>query len=436
MTPDGQPGTGPQPVETATPRGQRRSMSIRLRLALTYSLVLCLLAAVAVGSIYVALAHAVDSEPVVTQPVRLPDGRIIGTETTQTVRRFTNAATLDKLRTYSVGALIVLFLASFGVSYWIAGYLLRPIGRITRVARDISATDLTRRIALQGPDDELHQLADTFDDMLGRLDEAFASQRQFIQEASHELRNPLAVIRTNLEVTLTDPDASTDDLRHTAEVVERSTDRMTRLVDDLLLYARNETPSLDLDAIDAAALVQEAADEFRAPAEARGLTISWDAHPGLFVTGDRNALRQALANLLANATRLAPSGTQVRARAGREGPWIWLAVDDQGPGIAPDDQDRIFQRFWRGDAERAGGEKRSGLGLTIVRQIVEAHGGEVKLVSVLGHGSTFAIWLPALVGEPAPPTTLPSGPPVEPLAPVAPVAPSTPVSADPPRLTP
>ncbi len=180
-------------------------------------------------------------------------------------------------------------MASFGVSYWIAGYLLRPIGRITRVAREISATDLTRRIALQGPDDELHQLADTFDDMLGRLDEAFASQRQFIQEASHELRNPLAVIRTNLEVTLTDPDASTDDLRHTAEVVERSTDRMTRLVDDLLLYARNETPSLDRDAVDAAALVHEAADEFRAPAEARGLTISWEARVG--TAGDGRSQR-------------------------------------------------------------------------------------------------------------------------------------------------
>ena len=144
------------------------------------------------------------------------------------------------------------------------------------MARDISATDLTRRIALQGPDDELHELADTFDDMLGRLDEAFANQRRFIQEASHELRNPLAVIRTNLEVTLTDPEATTEDLRHTAEVVERSTDRMTRLVDDLLLYARNETPAIEREPVDAATLVHEAADEFRAPAEARGLAIGWD----------------------------------------------------------------------------------------------------------------------------------------------------------------
>ena len=104
--------------------------------------------------------------------------------------------------------------------------------------------------------------------MLGRLDAAFDGQRQFIQEASHELRNPLAVIRTNLEVTLSDPDASPEDLRHTAEVVERSTERMTRLVDDLLLYARNETPTLERQPVDAADLVHEAAEEFRASAEA------------------------------------------------------------------------------------------------------------------------------------------------------------------------
>jgi signal transduction histidine kinase len=382
-------------------------MSIRLRLALTYSVVLCVLAAVVILAIYLALAHAVADAPPPLVANFVQQGRITQVEI-DSATKAVNEATLDKLRTYSVSALLVFFVVSFGVSWWVAGYLLRPIGRITRVARDISATDLTRRIDLQGPDDELHELADTFDDMLGRLDEAFANQRRFIQEASHELRNPLAVIRTNLDVTLADPAASTEDLRHTAEVVERSTERMTRLVDDLLLYARNETPALEREPVDAATLVHEAADEFRAPADARGITIDWEAQAGLMVTGDRNALRQALANLLANATRLAPTGSRVRVRAGREDPWIWLAVDDQGPGIAADDQESVFQRFWRGDADRTGGERRSGLGLTIVRQIAEAHGGEVKLVSVLGHGSTFAIWLPALLDTPPTPAPTPA----------------------------
>jgi signal transduction histidine kinase len=187
-------------------------MSIRLRLAFTYSLVLCLLAGLAIGAIYLALAHAVDTAPppIVTNFIQPgPGGGATVTPVQlEGVQRAANRETLDKLRSYSVSALLIFFVASFGVSWLIAGYLLRPIKRITQVARDISATDLSRRIDLHGPDDELHQLADTFDQMLGRLDAAFVSQREFIQDASHELRNPLAVIRTNLEVTLSDPDAS------------------------------------------------------------------------------------------------------------------------------------------------------------------------------------------------------------------------------------
>ena len=379
-------------------------MSIRLRLALIYSLVLCLLAAIAIGTIYLALDHALSNEPPPrpAQQVQVfPGGHIVTPVELETAQRVANESALHRLRTYSFAALLILFAASFGVGWLVAGYLLRPIRRITGVARDISATDLSRRIDLSGPEDELHQLADTFDDMLGRLDEAFANQRRFIQEASHELRNPLAVIRTNLEVTLADPAATTDELRHTAEVVGRSTERMSRLVDDLLLYARNETPTLEREPLDAGLLVREAADEFQAPAEARGLHLTSTASPGLLTIGDRDALRQALANLLANATRLAPEGSTITVRAGREGPWVWMAVDDQGPGIDPADQDAVFQRFWRGRADEAeAGERRSGLGLAIVRQVVEAHGGEVKLVSAPGVGSTFALWLPA-----APPVT-------------------------------
>ena len=390
-------------------------MSIRLRLALIYSLVLCLLAAIAIGTIYLALAHALDNEPPprIAQQVQIfPGGHIVTPVELETAQRVANESALHRLRTYSFAALLILFVASFGVGWLVAGYLLRPIRRITGVARDISATDLSRRIDLGGPEDELHQLADTFDDMLVRLDDAFAKQRAFIEEASHELRNPLAVIRTNLEVTLADPSATTDDLRHTAEVVGRSTERMSRLVDDLLLYARNETPTLERAPVDAASLVREAADEFQVPAEARGLHVVWSSTPGLMTIGDRDALRQALANLLANATRLAPEGSTITVRAGREGPWVWMAVDDQGPGIDPADHDAVFQRFWRGRADEPDGtERRSGLGLAIVRQVVEAHGGEVKLVSSPGVGSTFALWLPAAPSEPTGETdTAPTSP--------------------------
>jgi signal transduction histidine kinase len=307
-----------------------------------------------------------------------------------------NERALDALRVYSFWSLLALFFTSLVVGWIVSGRMLRPLGEISNSVREIQASDLKQRIDLGGPNDELRQLADTFDDMLGRLDEAFEGQRQFIHQASHELRNPLAVIRTNLEVTLSDPDASADDLRRTAEVVERSSERMARLVDDLLVYARKGTLSLERDPVDVAQLIDEAAEEFNAPAVAAGVHFVHHADSGLWVVGDRLALRQALGNLLANAIRYAPEGSTVRLRGGLDGPWVWMAVEDQGPGIDPSDRDRVFQRFWRGNP-RAGREQgRSGLGLTIVRQIAEAHGGEVKLVSQVDHGSAFALWLPAL----------------------------------------
>ena len=330
-------------------------MSIRLRLALIYSLVLCLLAALAVGTIYLALAHALDNEaPAVSvkqfQPV--PGGTLVTPLQLESAQRAANESALTRLRTYSFAALLILFAASFGVGWMVAGYLLRPIRRITGVAREISATDLSRRIDLEGPEDELHQLADTFDEMLGRLDEAFANQRQFIQEASHELRNPLAVIRTNLEVTLADPDASVDDLRHTAEVVERSTDRMSRLVDDLLLYARNEVPTLEREPVDAASLVREAADEFQAPAEARGIHLVWSAVPGLVTIGDRDALRQALANLLANSPAWRRPARPSPSVPGARAPGCGWPSTTRVPASMPADQPAVFQRFWRGPSDR------------------------------------------------------------------------------------
>jgi len=284
---------------------------------------------------------------------------------------------------------------SLAVGWLVSGRMLRPIGQITATVRQIQASDLSRRINLGGPDDELRRLADTFDDMLGRVDEAFEGQRQFIHEASHELRNPLAVIRTNLEVTLSDPDATADDLRRTAEVVERSSERMARLVDDLLVYARKGTLSLEKEPVDVAGLVADAASEFEGVAEARGVHLARAAEAELWVLGDRLALRQALANLLANAVRYSPGGTTIRLRAGREGPWVWISVEDEGPGIPPEDHQRVFQRFYRGDPKAGREEGRSGLGLTIVRQTAEAHGGEVKLASAPGQGAAFALWLPA-----------------------------------------
>lgn len=377
--------------------------SIRFRLAIVYSTLLFGLAAVAVGIIYLSLARSLDDEPVSRresvvavfrgpegQPV-LAQGQVEMPDFLALFEREVNKRALDQLRDYSFLALAGLFVTSLGVGWWVSGLVLRPVGRITTVAREIQATDLSRRIRLRGPNDELRQLADTFDDMLARLDAAFEGQRRFIQEASHELRNPLAVMRTNLEVALADPDVSADDLRHTAEVVSRTTERMSTLVDDLLQYARRETPADRTELIDLHVLVDELVKEYRSAAEARGLDLVGAGQPDAVVLGDRLALRRAVANLVDNAVRLAPSGTTVAVRCGRHDGWVYAAVADEGPGIDPALHDRVFQRFWRGGAAPDG---RSGLGLAIVRQIAAVHGGTVTLTSAPGQGSTFVVWLP------------------------------------------
>ncbi|TDC51335.1 HAMP domain-containing histidine kinase, partial [Actinomadura sp. KC345] len=296
-----------------------------------------------------------------------------------------------------------------------SGRALKPVGRIARTAAEIQATDLSRRIRLSGPRDELRDLSDTIDSMLDRLDTAFHAQRRLIDDASHELRSPLAIIRANVDTVLSEPDAPAEDRRRAVQVVDRATTRMTRLVEDLLATARRSAPAFDDADVDLGLAAGEAAEEFDALAAARGLTIERRLPHGLPVIGDHDALRRAVANLVSNAVRLAPSGTAITVAAGRSGGrhggWQWIAVKDAGPGIRADDQDRVFDRFWRGSETRRTRDRRTGLGLAIVRSIAEAHNGHVRLFSAPDVGSTFVLWFPvsASGGHPAgsPPDTDP-----------------------------
>jgi signal transduction histidine kinase len=379
--------------------------SIRFRLTLIYSLLLFGLAAIVIGGMYFVLARRLGDEPVsrtfvIEEPVVTPQGIALQEERVQAefqnFERIVNGRVLDKLRNVAFLALGLLFIASLGVGWFAAGIVVAPIGRITGVARQIQATDLSRRIGMGGPKDELRDLADTFDGMLDRLETAFEAQRRFIQDASHELRNPLAVIRTNVDVALANPDPDPDELRRTAAVVERTASRMSRLVDDLLAYARHGLPDQPSEQVDLRSVTLECADEFIAPAEARGVTLQYRALTDVQVNGDRTALKQALANLIGNAVRFAPTGTTVTVEAGVKDSWAYISVADEGPGIADEDQEAVFQRFWRapGQADDDHGDRRSGLGLTIVREIADRHGGTVAVASERGKGSTFVLWLP------------------------------------------
>ena len=378
--------------------------SVRARLTLLYSTLLFALAALVVGGLYLGLSMSLRDEPL-SQGVVIQATVPVNDSGTEVERTFVEAAafeqqvnehTLRNLRRFSIGALLGLFVISLVVGWVIAGRVLAPISRITAVAQDIQASELSRRIALRGPDDELKQLADTFDSMLGRLDDAFASQRRFVADASHELRTPLAIIQANLELALSEHASEDGSRAEAALVIERALRRMTRLTDDLLALARLESPEIAHEVFPAHELLEESRSEFASAAAGRGIALEAASPEGLEVCGDREALRRALANLLDNALRYAPDGSRVLVTAQNGADRVRLEVADEGPGLEEDERDKVFERFWRADGSRDRNGGGSGLGLAIVKRIAVAHGGSVSVRSSPGAGATFAIDLPTV----------------------------------------
>jgi signal transduction histidine kinase len=381
------------------PRLPRFAQSIRFRLTVLYSVLLFALAAAGLAVTYAAVSNYTDAKPI-TKEIEaeiVKYGRVQGTITVAEVDQVeaaVNFGTLQTLRRYSLYALGGLFVASLGIGWILSGRALRPVGAIAQTAREIQATDLSRRIRLEGAHDELRDLGETIDSMLDRLDDAFRAQRQLIDDASHELRSPLAVIRANLDASLLDaPDATPAERQRAVAVIDRATTRMSRLVEDLLATARRDADALADTDVDLSVVAREAGEEFAAVAGARQVFLAYDVRPGLSLIGDPDALRRSAGNLLSNAVRLSPEGGTVTVATGRTDGWLWLAVADEGPGIAAEDQPRVFDRFWRGT--HSSRDRRTGLGLAIVRQIVESHGGQVAVFSAPGTGSTFVLWLPA-----------------------------------------
>ncbi len=381
----------------------RWTQSIRFRLSLVYALAVFISGSMLIGGLYMWQVNRLDEPELITGRIELrhpvsgqPVELLVLTdnprqEALRVIEYNAYLRAADNLKQGSLVALGILFVVAFGTGWWVSGWALRPVHRMVNVARDITATDLSRRIALPAPEDELKNLADTFDAMLDRLQTAFEDQHRFVQDASHELRNPLAVARANLELALSDPNASADDIRRSAEVAMRSTERMTTLVDDLVSQARSGVPEFTRGEIDLVALGNEVVTEFEAGARQRGIALSLVAPMApLLVKGDGQALRRALSNLLSNALKAAPADTTVTVSAARGDHYAILSVADQGPGLSDSDQQHAFKRFWRG-ATSGGG---AGLGLSIVEQIVERHGGVVSVSSVVGIGSTFTIKLP------------------------------------------
>jgi signal transduction histidine kinase len=317
----------------------------------------------------------------------------------ETVRQAVEAyrsEALSTLLTWSLLALAGALVLAVGLGWVLAGRALRPLRQVTETANRVADRSLHERIALDGPDDEVKELADTIDAMLERLDRSFGAQRRFVANASHELRTPLAVNRTLLEVALGDPDVS-DDLKRLAPTLLTTNERSEQLVEGLLALARSEHEVTDRVPLDLAALAAVAVDQGQPEALERGITVSTDLPPAP-VAGSPVLLERLTANLVQNAVRHSPLGAEVIVRTGRRDDHSILQVENPGRVLRQHEVDGMFEPFRRGKGRTT--SRGVGLGLTIVRSVAQAHDGRVSAYPRDGGGLIVRVELPTRA-EPA-----------------------------------
>jgi signal transduction histidine kinase len=300
--------------------------------------------------------------------------------------------TLAKLLAYWALGLGVMTVASGGLGWYISGRLLRPVREITATARRASEQHLGERLALTGPRDELRELADTFDDMLERLDTAFATQRRFVANASHELRTPLTMMRTAIDVTLAKPSLTASQLTDMAVRVRRSIDKAESMIEALLTIAVSDQGKLSTEFTDLATLAEDAIDAAAPTIERLNLKVDAELDPA-GVVGDPQLLERMISNLVDNAVRHNEPGGWIRLRTGSSDAAAYLKIANSGPFVPDDAVPSLFEPFRRMEA-RTGTRDGVGLGLSIARSVATAHHAIVTASSQPGGGLDISVLIP------------------------------------------
>lgn len=289
------------------------------------------------------------------------------------------------------GLPVIVLLAALG-GWVIAGRSLRPLETITASAREITdGHDLSRRIGLAPGKDEVHELADTFNDMMGRLERSFEAEQQFTSDASHELRTPTAVILAECELA----EKSPEDAQGSLQEIHRQARKMSDLIGRLLSYTRLEqgTRQIEHESVDLSELADDICDEQRMTVQ-RDISIECEAEPEITVNGDASLLIILIQNLISNAVKYGQDGGHVWVRVFAEKQNACVSVRDDGIGISTEDLDRIWNRFYQADRSRSDESRGVGLGLSLAQQIARLHGGSITASSTLGEGSDFIFAMP------------------------------------------
>ncbi len=379
-----------RPVRRRSPIEQRQSLRLRLTLLSTALLALF-------GALLLALSYLLVGRVVAALPA-FPTGTVV-----QINGRLMDASAAaaeiaaQGRRTVLIVGLIAFplqVLAGALLSWLLIGRALRPLFTLTRTARVLSESSLDRRIRLSGPRDEVADLADSFDEMLDRLQAAFDAERRFVANSSHELRTPLSVIRTEVEVTLADPGATVADLREMGAVVLEATEGANRLLTSLLVLARTQARGVSVrQAVNLADLVRPTLHENEATVAERGLSVSVRADPAP-VSGDPALLGRLVGNLVENAVRHNLSGGWITVTTGLTDGDSVLEVASSGPVIDDRTVSELFEPFRQGRRTRTG-QRGTGLGLSIVRAVVAAHRGVVDAAPVPDGGLRVTVRLPS-----------------------------------------
>ncbi|MCC0095463.1 MULTISPECIES: HAMP domain-containing sensor histidine kinase [Streptomyces] len=383
--------------------------TIRIRLTLLYGGMFLIAGILLLSIIYLLAAQALREGNGL--PFKILDGRdikvtsscpgVIGTG--QTPDQFNSVINtcileqrrhaLDDLLSRSLMALLGLSIIAFAFGYAMAGRVLSPLGKITRTARRVVGSDLTRRIELDGPDDELKELADTFDEMLDRLERAFTAQQRFVANASHELRTPLAINRTLLEVHLSDPGAPVE-LQQLGKTLLATNERSEQLVEGLLLLARSDNQIVERKPVDLAEVASRAIDQARGEAAVKGVEIRGERALAV-VQGNGVLLERIALNLVQNAVRYnVPEDGWVEVTTESQHGQAILIVSNTGPVVPAYEVDNLFEPFRRLRTERTGSDKGVGLGLSIARSVARAHGGRISATPREGGGLVMRVTLP------------------------------------------